>query len=428
MITIEEQIFGLSLIWSEAKYNFAFWETSDLKYWDSAYEKLLKKIIHPMNIVEYYLELSKFLSLLNSGHTKVTFPHSIQKSLPVNLHHINGKHFITNTKSNYSIPVGSEVLALNGQDFNEYIQYNVSQYCCKLPNNDFFYRVYKIIPYVEYEKSVTVSTNNGDFILNEKNNKHWKYPLKLRINEPLLVLHKSKDISIYITKDNISIIEISSFANYRTAINFYKYTDKMRTCRGIIIDIRDNRGGNSIISTAIAKAFLKKDLTIGKARNFTHIGVYKAWGSEMDLSKIDKSNPLEQKIYDICMHNYFEEEMIDLGNPNFINILQQPIVILTNRNTCSSAENFLMMFDIACRAIFVGETTSGTSGTPLVVSLPGGGRAEICTCEYTYPDSTEFTNVGIKPNVIASLSIEDICMFHDSVLECGLGYLRQNLT
>ena len=240
MISIEEQLYGLSLLWSEAKYNFAFWESLDLDDWDFTYAKLLKKFNKPMGTVEYYLELSSFLALLNAGHTKISFPDSIQKSLPIKCYYVNGRHFIANVKNNYTIPIASEILALNEQNFHDYLQHNVSRYCCKQPNNDYMYRAYDVIPYVEYEKEVIVSTNNGEFVLLDENDENWKYPQKGNINETLQVLYKSKEISIFLTQDNMAIIEILSFNNYKTAIAFYRYIDKIRNCKGIIIDIRDN--------------------------------------------------------------------------------------------------------------------------------------------------------------------------------------------
>ena len=43
MLSIQEQIYGLSLIWSEAKYNLTFWNKNNMTDWDSAYIEILKK-------------------------------------------------------------------------------------------------------------------------------------------------------------------------------------------------------------------------------------------------------------------------------------------------------------------------------------------------------------------------------------------------
>jgi hypothetical protein len=59
MLTVKEQIYGVSMIWSEAKYNFAFWNTKKNIDWDTAYRETLDKVMKPMSITEYYLELMR---------------------------------------------------------------------------------------------------------------------------------------------------------------------------------------------------------------------------------------------------------------------------------------------------------------------------------------------------------------------------------
>lgn len=45
MLTVQEQIYGVSLIWSEAKYNFAFWNVRQDVDWDKAYNETIEKVM-----------------------------------------------------------------------------------------------------------------------------------------------------------------------------------------------------------------------------------------------------------------------------------------------------------------------------------------------------------------------------------------------
>ena len=74
-LTLEEKIYGLSLLWKEAEYVFAFWDNLKELDWNKAYAETLHNVIKTNDTREYYLELMKFISLLRDGHTRIsTFP------------------------------------------------------------------------------------------------------------------------------------------------------------------------------------------------------------------------------------------------------------------------------------------------------------------------------------------------------------------
>lgn len=76
-LSLEERVYGLSLIWKEAEYNFPFWNRLEGLDWDKAYREALPKVTAASDMREYYLELSRFISLLRDGHTDLQFPHEV---------------------------------------------------------------------------------------------------------------------------------------------------------------------------------------------------------------------------------------------------------------------------------------------------------------------------------------------------------------
>jgi hypothetical protein len=48
ILSMEEKIYGLSLLWKEAEYNFDFWDKKDMLDWNEAY-----RIALPSNIKIY---------------------------------------------------------------------------------------------------------------------------------------------------------------------------------------------------------------------------------------------------------------------------------------------------------------------------------------------------------------------------------------
>ena len=107
--------------------------------------------------------------------------------------------------------------------------------------------------------------------------------------------------------------------------------------------------------------------------------------------------------------------------PFFIN---SPVVILENADTASAAENFLVDFDNINRATIVGTPSYGSTGQPLSIDIPGGGKFCICTRWCLYPNGKEFINTGVIPHIYAGLSLNDYKNNFDSVFEKGMAVLR----
>ncbi|MBU1821683.1 MAG: hypothetical protein KKG00_09280, partial [Bacteroidetes bacterium] len=73
-ISDQEKLAGLALVWSEAKYNFAFFDKVPQLDWDSLYLSYLPKVTQTKSTLEYYLTLQEMMARLNDGHTGVYPP------------------------------------------------------------------------------------------------------------------------------------------------------------------------------------------------------------------------------------------------------------------------------------------------------------------------------------------------------------------
>jgi carboxyl-terminal processing protease len=73
-LTNEEKIYGLSLLWKEVSYNFAYFEQVPEIDWDKTYQVYIPKVIATKSIIEYYDVLKQFLALLKCGHTRIIPP------------------------------------------------------------------------------------------------------------------------------------------------------------------------------------------------------------------------------------------------------------------------------------------------------------------------------------------------------------------
>ncbi len=445
MLTVIEKVFGVSQIWSEAKYNFAFWNMREDIDWDRAYQETLKRVMEPIEIIDYYLELMRFISLLNDGHSYINFPKEVSKdflALPIKIKWINEKHVITNVAQGYDIPLFSEIYEINGINFDQYMTEKILPYCWNIKPTSTYEMLYTfnyldgnadknayaLIPIIERNKKVQLVTSSGSFTLEFVPKQiEWSLPVGLYSNEQMREVFRSEGLLIQMTEDNIAVLTLPTFMDDSMPQKFYGFLEQLKDCKGFIVDVRNNGGGHSDNADAFSQAFIQGEFQTGKVKHAIHIGAYKAWGVGNDPSKYDMNDPLEKKIYDICTHNMFEEEISTAFFPNCPLTLDQPVVVLENAATGSSSENMLINFDNIGRATIVGVPSYGSTGNPLFIKMPRGGAAGICTRRYTYPNDKEFINIGIQPHIFADLSRDDMINGRDSVLDKGLEVLRKKL-
>ena len=137
-----EKVYGLSKFWQEVNYNFVYLNRVDRTQWDNRYKELITIVQNTKNDYEYYRELQKFCAFLKDGHTNVYLPKTIEQ---MNTMFGDYRFFIENigdkaiiTRVNFSkkdeIPVGSEVIEVNGMPTQKYIDEKVAPYISSSTN------------------------------------------------------------------------------------------------------------------------------------------------------------------------------------------------------------------------------------------------------------------------------------------------------
>jgi C-terminal processing protease CtpA/Prc len=114
----------------------------------------------------------------------------------------------------------------------------------------------------------------------------------------------------------------------------------------------------------------------------------------------------------------------DVVQPDPQRQYDKPVLVLTGAATYSAAEDFAVAFDGMQRGALVGEATGGSTGQPLVIKLPGGGGARICTKQDSYPDGRVFVGVGVQPQHIVKQTVDGVRAGRDEVLEAALAQLQ----
>lgn len=431
-ISLEDRIYGLSLLWKEAEYNFAYWEDLPNIDWNTKYQEFLPRVIATESPLLYYAELMKFISLLKDGHTYVNMPNKIKPTyeVPIKTTFIEGRHVISELPKNCHIPLFSEIIAINNILIEDYLHKYAYPYIWHEKIDSKF--VHGLLGYIiscNNSGLITIETNKGSFTFNKneevetiRNDKlvYYKYS---KMNE----LISTKTHSIYITDDNIAYIEIPSFRLSNLKNELYKNIDLIKNCKGIIIDVRNNSGGNSSNSEAVAQLFFKGKFPAAPTKTPMHLASYKAYDQYRNVDELDLKDPWQKKIYEVSKHKsyFYESDIVRISDcPVY---LEQPIVILSGCSTASAAEDFLTNMKYQNRAIIVGTPSYGSNGQPYMGKLPGGGSYGICTHRCYLHDGTDYHNVGIKPDIFIENQIQDHINGIDRIFDIGLETIRKLL-
>ena len=443
-LSVEERLYGLSLIWQEANYNFAFFDRVPDLDWDAAYREYIPRVIAAEDLWAYYELLARFTALLQDGHTLVLAPRSLHLSLDrpkLMLMNIGNAPIVTNASCTIGsrVPIGSELLEIDGMGANEYLSARVLPAVCETtPHRLLDHATARLL--LGLQGSVVhcrFHTPSGDSVQME--------PLRNRRIDPTPWLRTPgvpdpwefmyfdewffneapySAFEFRILEGNVAYVALNSFMDPTVVTLFTEKLPTIRHCSGLILDLRKNHGGNDDIGYSIVAHFLHQPTETILVRSPKHIAYYKASGLSLKDTPADKIPGLDERARAqlLCYREqWFHEEQWGSIQPSQ-EILSLPTVILTASETGSAAEDFLMAFRSGKgEATTIGGSTAGSSGQPLIQDLPGGGKLGVCTIRMPWPE--EVWRKGIEPHISVEPTIEDVIRNEDRTLETAVRYL-----
>ena len=198
-----------------------------------------------------------------------------------------------------------------------------------------------------------------------------------------------------ILDDNIGYIRYESFSSPIGEGNIDEALMYMMLCQGLIIDIRGNGGGDLTYAELLAARFCKEKTLVGYTQHKTGKG-------HSDFSSLEPQ--------------YIE--------PSSNIRWTKPVVVLTNRQVFSAANEFTMYMKAMPMVKVVGDHTGGGAGMPFSSSLPNGWVVRFSAIP-TYDAQRQSTEFGINPDYYVSLSDEDVLKGRDTIIEFARQLLRE---
>lgn len=402
-----ERIAGLSLFWSEAKYNFAYFDHVPELDWDRTYLDFLPQVIAARDTRAYYEVLMRLAPLLRDGHTNIYPPEVLEKHFyarpPLRTALIEGRVLVkavySPTLERQGIHVGDEVLAIDGTEVHRYAREKIAPYESSSTPQDAAVRVYDYA-LLSGDENQPVQVHLKDAHGVERN--------VLVARSGYADVRRPPAFAFRMLPGDIAYLALDDFESDASVKAFERYLPRILKAKGLVLDVRNNGGGSTRYGEEILSYLSERP-------------VPSAQSHELALSPVARARGSLQVGW---------KELADSGEPFMrphSHHFDRSVALLIGPRTFSAAEDFTMAFDAMKRGILVGEATGGSTGQPLVFDLPGGGTARICAKRDSYPDGREFVGEGIQPTIVVAPTVADIRAGRDPVLEravAALGNMR----
>ena len=380
------------------KYNFANFDVSKIN-WDSTYQAYIPKVLATKTSEAYYKELMTMMALLKDGHSNVYYkPFFDYKRPPIRTKLIEDKIIITDiyndTLRTQKVEIGDEIIEINHQNAIEFATKNVMPFQSASTVQDLNIRTF----------TYSLMTGKADELVELKIRKKGGQTFPISMSRKLTSSYKKQTYELNITKDNIAHLKINDFENEKYKEIFDSLYVKILPTKALIIDLRNNGGGDSGQGFYILSHLIERNAYGAKSKTKQYIPTLRAWEQPemwMEFSP-DVIKPIE-------------------GKQKYL----KPVVLLTGAKTYSAAEDLTVAFDVAKRGIKIGQATGGSTGQPLFFDLTKNGFARICTKKDTYPDGKEFIGIGIKPDVEVKETVLSIQEHKDPALEKAIEQLTK---
>lgn len=432
-LTPEEKMFGLSKFWSEVKYNFVYFNQIGEEKWDSIYRDFMKIVPQTKDNEEYYKELKRMCALLKDGHTNIYYNHAkiittYFDSLQWYIACVEGRPIVEkiNELNKEKIPVGTEIVKVNGLPAKEYIE----KYSLPYVSSSTDYVRWRNATLSMFSSTQGVSYDVELLTPDRRTLKmHITHEVKEPVrSDPLYPAEKESGLmELKWYSGDIAYVALNAFHDKKINEQFDNvFPELKKRAKKLIIDIRRNGGGSTSIGADILSYLTPDSVLIGSRwETRVYAASHAAWGKFLSPSDTI-GDEWAKKSYMTARGEYYEGEDASLYSisPEHERLVV-PTAILIGNYTASAAEDFLILADKQKHIVKIGQPSNGSTGQPIMLDLVRGFSARICTKKDTYPDGRMFVGCGVKPDIEVVPTIQDFIDERDRTLETALEYLKK---
>lgn len=399
----------LSRFCTEVKYNFAFYDKLTFD-WDSLCIASMPSIIATASDEDFLKGMQVLCNQLQDGHTFFFTMNNPQNSadwirpFPMKTKRIGDRVFVTDVYSSNlqqaGVHPGCEIIEIDDENVLDYGDRHIRPYIASSTPQWTKYR-----PFTEFELTKDKGSKSSKILF--KNEAGKEFVVKSDRNGAWDLQNNTPSMSFRVKEGNIGLLTVGSFQDSGFSREYFNeiYEELLKT-DALIIDIRNNSGGNSLHSDYLISHFTHRPISQGTWSSPMYVAAHASWNSPREWYMQTPKPILPAKGKDIY---------------------QKPIVLLVNATTFSSAENFCVLFRSAKRGIIMGTPTGGSTGNPIFINLGFGFGCCICTKHELDADGNEFIGIGIQPDRVVEEDIDSFLKNEDNVMEEALDFLKSKI-
>ncbi len=409
-LTAEQRIEGFTRLWCTVKYNFANFDLVPELNWDNILSEYLPKVLRDQSNSDFIRLLQECVARLNDGHTSVTAEWGSGRPAacpPLGISSIGGKAVITEAGKTEEIKTsgikaGDEITHIDGCPVQDVLREKIYPYLFASTSQ---WRDLEAYPQLltgprESKISLTIKTQEGTV---------RKVSLTRKAGGLALLPKRAAGHELVEYRDlgnGIAYVSLNGFGSDEVVQRFIGKAKQINEAKGLILDVRENGGGNSRYGDEIISCLIDKPIPDTCWKTPQYRAAFRAWGRDEPW--------------------YIgEKRMI---KPGIANRFPGPVVILIGPKTFSAGEDFVVPLKAAGRATVVGQRSGGSTGQPLEFRfLEGKIFGRVCAKRDQYPDGRDFVGTGIIPDVEVSPTLKDVCDGRDIILEKGVEVIKEKI-
>jgi carboxyl-terminal processing protease len=207
---------------------------------------------------------------------------------------------------------------------------------------------------------------------------------------------RTAKLNIESLRGGFYVVRFDAFTRAVTYDLMRALQNRLRRARGIVLDLRNNGGGDSEAMTDIVSIFLEPRTPLGRFTDRTGRVVVEPETRRAMVLAADA-----------------------------IASFDGSLAVLTSERTASAAEIFVASIKEARRAVLIG---TGTCGCVLAIRrrhlLPDGGELDISEMDYRTSLGQRLEGAGVAPDETITLSLSDLRAARDRAIERALERLK----
>ena len=383
--------------------------------------------------LEFYKKCSKLTSLFKDGHTKAMpdllnerMQLALRAIFPYKIKIIDGKIFVIDNLVLFGrIPVGSEIIEINGRsstqfinELSQLISYENIAWRNKLIADPFTigiwnnYKSYKIkYKSSESDKISQVKSSGGFF------SKMYIFYLSKA--------ERKEELVFKVFPNNIGYIGFYGCNDLKGYTKFYEQTFKEikeKNINNLIIDIRNNDGGYSIIGAELMQYLFHKPF------KETDSIAFKISKDIAETGKMDYYLKPDEMVIGKMFSKVTAEPCLPRDNP--LRFSGKSFLLIDN-GTFSAAVIFASSYRCFGDGTIIGDETGGVTvgfGDAHFFYLPNSKMKIMVSWKKFYEVCGIDNRHGIIPDYIVSNKIADEILKKDNVLEYTIDLIKKNKT